>query len=107
MRQLGVTALLFALVLGPVLAGNGTAKKDGGISPSSMTVGERNLTVTPFGEIRRFTDTLEFVTESGAIFDVQTQYELGLEFSTDPRKRILGIALPRLRLTTSSCSSAA
>lgn len=62
-------------------------------------IGKRNLTITPFGEIRRFTDSLEFRTESGAIFDVQTQYELGLEFNTDPRKKILGIALPRLRLS--------
>ncbi|MFC1680684.1 hypothetical protein ACFL1S_02675 [Pseudomonadota bacterium] len=62
-------------------------------------IGERNLTVTPFGEIRRYTDSLEFATESGAIFDVTTQYELGLEFSTAPRKKILGIALPRIRLS--------
>ena len=62
-------------------------------------IGQRNLTITPFGEVRRFADSLEFVTESGAIFDVRTQYELGLEFNTDPRKKILGIALPRLRLS--------
>lgn len=62
-------------------------------------VGKRNLTLTPFGEVRRFTDTLEFVTESGAVFDVETQYEIGLEFNTDPRKMILGIALPRLKLS--------
>jgi len=62
-------------------------------------IGERNLTITPFGEIRRFADSLEFVTESGAVFDVQTQYELGLEFSTEPRKKILGIAMPRVRLS--------
>jgi len=62
-------------------------------------VGKRHLTITPFGEVRRFTDTLEFVTESGAVFDVETQYEFGLEFNTDPRKKILGIALPRLKLS--------
>lgn len=62
-------------------------------------VGQRHLTITPFGEIRRFTDSLEFQTQSGAIFDVRTQYELGLEFNTDPRKKILGIAMPRLRLS--------
>lgn len=62
-------------------------------------VGKRHLTITPFGEVRRFIDTLEFVTESGAVFDVETQYEIGLEFNTDPRKKILGIALPRLKLS--------
>ncbi len=62
-------------------------------------VGKRHLTITPFGEVRRFTDTLEFVTASGAEFDVETQYELGLDFNTDPRKKILGIALPRLKLS--------
>lgn len=62
-------------------------------------VGRRRLTVTPFGEVKRFPDELVLVTESGALFDVRTQYELGLEFNTDPRKKILGIALPRLMLS--------
>jgi hypothetical protein len=62
-------------------------------------IGRRNLTITPFGEATRFVDLLEFKTVSGVAFDVRTQYELGLEFSTDPRKKILGIALPRVRLS--------
>lgn len=61
--------------------------------------GQRRLTVTPFGEIKHFADNLEFETASGSIFDVDRQYELGLEFSTDPRKKLWGIPLPKVGLS--------
>ena len=64
-----------------------------------FTIGSRRLTITPFGEIKHFTDELRFETESGALFDVTRQYELGLEFSTDPRKKVWGITLPRLKIS--------
>ena len=62
-------------------------------------IGKRHLTITPFGEIKRFVDDLEFETRTGAFFDVDRLYELGFEFNTDPRKRIWGIALPRLKIS--------
>lgn len=62
-------------------------------------MGERRLTITPFGEVKNFVDDLEFKTESGAIFEVRRQYELGFEFNTEPRKKIWGIALPKLRIS--------
>ena len=61
--------------------------------------GERYLTITPFGEIKRYVDDLEFETRTGAFFDVDRQYELGFEFNTDPRKKIWGVALPKLRIS--------
>lgn len=65
----------------------------------AFDLGQRTLTIRPFGEIKRFIEDLEFKTESGAIFDVDRQYEIGLEFSTAPRKKIWGIALPKLKLS--------
>jgi hypothetical protein len=62
-------------------------------------MGNRRVTITPFGEVKNFIDDLEFKTESGALFDVDRQYELGFEFNTDPRKKIWGIALPRLKIS--------
>jgi hypothetical protein len=32
------------------------------------------------------------------LFDIDRQYEIGLEFNTDPRKTIWGIAMPRVKL---------
>ena len=61
-------------------------------------LGQRNLTLRPYGEIKRFADDLKFETESGALFDIDRQYEIGLEFNTDLRKKIWGIAMPRVRL---------
>ena len=61
-------------------------------------VGHRHLTITPYGEIKRFIDDIEFQTESGALFDIDKQYEIGLEFNTGPRKKIWGIAIPRVKL---------
>ena len=62
-------------------------------------IGQRYLTITPFGEIKRFVDDLEFETRTGAFFDIDRQYELGFEFNTDPRKKIWGIALPKLKIS--------
>jgi len=62
-------------------------------------VGQRHLTIRPYGEIKRFADDLKFETESGALFDIDRQYEIGLEFNTDPRKKIRGIAIPRVKLS--------
>ena len=62
-------------------------------------VGKSRMTVTPFGEIKHFTDDLEFKTVSGALFDIDRQYEIGLELGTDPRGKIWGIALPRLKIS--------
>ena len=62
-------------------------------------IGERHLTITPFGEIKRFVDDLEFETRTGAFFDIDRQYEVGLVFNTDPRKKIWGIALPKLKIS--------
>jgi hypothetical protein len=62
-------------------------------------MGSHRLTVTPFGEIKYFVDDLEFETEGGALFDVDRHYELGFEFNTDPRKKIWGIAMPRLKIS--------
>ena len=64
-----------------------------------FNVGQRRLTITPFGQIKNFVDDLEFETGSGALFNVDRQYELGLEFNTDPRKKIWGIALPKLKIS--------
>ena len=64
-----------------------------------FNLGSRWLTITPFGEIKNFIDDLEFETESGRLFEVDRQYELGLEFNTDPRKKIWGVALPRLKIS--------
>ena len=61
-------------------------------------LGQRNLTLRPYGEIKRFADDLKLETESGALFDIDRQYEIGLEFNTDPRKIIWGIAIPRVKL---------
>jgi hypothetical protein len=61
-------------------------------------VAQRNLTLRPYGEIKRFADDLKFETESGALFDIDRQYEIGLEFNTDPRIKIWGIAMPRVKL---------
>lgn len=62
-------------------------------------IGNRRVTIIPFGEVKNFIDDLEFKTESGALFDVDRQYELGFVFNTDPRKKIWGIALPRLKIS--------
>ena len=66
---------------------------------NGFNMGNRRLTITPFGEIKNFVDDLEFETESGRLFQVDRQYELGLEFNTDPRKKIWGIALPKLKIS--------
>ena len=62
-------------------------------------IGERHLTITPFGEVKRFLDDLEFETRTGAFFDIDRQYEVGFVFNTDPRKKIWGIALPKLKIS--------
>ena len=66
---------------------------------SAFSVGQRRLTIVPFGRIKHFIDDLEFVTETDAVFAVDRQYELGFEFSTDPRKKIGRIALPKLKVS--------
>jgi hypothetical protein len=64
-----------------------------------FNMGNRRLTITPFGEIKNFIDDLEFETERGALFDIDRQYEIGFEFNTDPRKKFWGVALPRLEIS--------
>lgn len=62
-------------------------------------LGKRRLTIVPFGQVKHFIDDLDFRTQSGAVFDVDRLYELGLEFNTDPRKKIWGIAVPKLKIS--------
>ena len=47
----------------------------------------------------KFIDDLALVTESGALFEVDRQYEIGFEFGTEPRMRLWGIPLPKLKIS--------
>ena len=64
-----------------------------------FSLGGRRLTIRPFGEFKHYADELRFETESGALFDVNRQYELGIEFGAEPRKRIWGVTLPSLKIS--------
>lgn len=66
---------------------------------TGFRIGERRLTVVPFGEFKHYADELEFETGSGALFDVTRQYELGFEFGTAPQKKIWGVTLPAIRIS--------
>ncbi len=65
----------------------------------AFDIGQRRLTFRPFGEVTRYLEDLEFKTERGSLFQIDRQYEIGLEISTDPRKKLWGVAVPKLRIS--------